>query len=298
MKKIKFNIKILYFFLSFACGVSIWILVKEKPIPVESTKITRADFEERFKTDGIFKAKKITRIFARASGDLEEVDFKVGQHIKKNELITRLHWDFIENIKSPLDGVVAKIWRDSAGPIIRGEAILDIFDPESLQIEAEVLTSDALRMPPHAPVIITGLGDQPPLIGSIHSISRAGFKKVSALGIEEEKTLVYINIKPKKDNAFGDTFHAELDVLISRKENVLQVPLACLFKVGDSWAVYTIKNNRAKKKFISITEKNESMAILGSEKKEDDPVIENELVVLYPSDKIQENTLLEGFEKK
>jgi len=141
---------------------------------------------------------------------------------KKGQKITTLTWDFNEIIKSPSDGIISKVYRESAGPINRGDPLVDIINPEDLQVEAEILTTDAVRIPPQAEVKIYGLGNELIQFGIVENVSHAGFVKLSALGIEEEKTIAYIKIINPHYDILGDTYHVELSILIDSKKECLK----------------------------------------------------------------------------
>lgn len=259
------------------------VLFLPKRIPVEAFTVNRSDFKEILRTDGNLKSKTKVSVLARASGDLGRVDLRVGDSLIKNDVITSLKWDIVENIRSPISGVVSKVYRESAGPILRGEPIVDLIDPENLEIEAEVLTSDAVRIPKGAQVEIKGISDNTaPLRGQVSNISRAGFKKISALGVEEEKTLVYVEILDSKPQTLGDLFHVELEILISQKPDVLVVPLGALFKQDDVWAVYVIENQRAQLRRLKISARNETSAIV------EEGLKEGESIILFPNNEVHE----------
>jgi HlyD family secretion protein len=193
-----------------------------------------------------------------------------------------LKWDFSEPVKSPISGIVSKVFRESSGPIARGEPIVEMIDPESLRVEAEALTTEAVKIPAAAPVAILGWGKEKPLQGRVSKVSRAGFLKLSALGIEEEKTLVYVEILDPPVNQLGDTFHVELEIRLSEQENVLTVPLGALFKNNEQWALYTVENKKARLKSVKIGKRNASEAVITEGLQEGDEVI------LFPGDRIKD----------
>lgn len=283
--------KIIYGILGLAVLIGLYFLFAPQVVEVDTGHVVRKDFEEVLRVDGTIKSKTKVTIVARTTGDIDQINLEVGDILKKGDLITRLKWDFYEPIKSSMNGVISKVHRKSAGPVNRGEPLIDIIDPENLQIEAEVLTTDAVRIPATAKVKITGVGTDNQLQGVVVKISRAGFLKLSALGIEEEKTLVYVESDELKKYQFGDIFHVELEIAISRDRNVLTVPLGALFKNANSWAVYTIGKNKAILRNIEISGKNETEALVTKGLKEGEPVI------LFPGDRIVEGARIRMIKK-
>ncbi len=276
--------KIIYSFIAILFVLSILFLLKPKVIEVETTKIQSKNFVETLQVDGKVKSKRKVTITARAMGDLGPVDLEVGDLLAKGDIITRLKWDFTEPVRAPISGIVSKVYRESAGPIARGEPIIEIIDPQSLQIEAEVLTTEAVKIPFGAPVNIEGWGNEKPLQGKVTKVSRAGFMKLSALGIEEEKTLVFIEMLNPPANLLGDNFHVELDIHLSEEEAVLTLPLGALFKHNEQWALYTVEKNRARLKIVNISKRNNSEAVVT------EGLHEGAEVILFPGDRISDKT--------
>lgn len=275
--------KIVYGALILLLAIAIFFMLRPKKIPVETATVVRGNFIRTIRVDGTVKTKNKVTVLARASGDLGAVDLDVGDNIKKDQIITILKWDFSDPVKSPMNGTVSKVYRESAGPINRGDPIIDIIDPDNIEIESEVLTSDAVGIPLDSSVKISGSGSNDIFQGHVTRVSRAGFKKISALGIEEEKTLVYIAIdSPRK--SLGDVFHVDLEIKISEDPNVLIIPLGALFKNHDQWAVYVINKNKATLKNIDISKKNETQALVTQ------GLSQGESIILFPGDQISEGT--------
>lgn len=282
IKRPQLTPKLIYGTIAALFVLSLFFLLKPKITEVDTVKIQRKNFIETLQIDGKVKAKKKVTVTARAMGDLGAVDLEVGDLVKKGEVITHLKWDFSEPVKSPISGIVSKVFRESSGPIARGEPIVEMIDPESLRVEAEALTTEAVKIPAAAPVAILGWGKEKPLQGRVSKVSRAGFLKLSALGIEEEKTLVYVEILDPPVNQLGDTFHVELEIRLSEQENILTVPLGALFKNNEQWALYTVENNKARLKSVKIGKRNASEAVITEGLQEGDEVI------LFPGDRIKD----------
>jgi HlyD family secretion protein len=147
-----------------------------------------------------------------------------------------------------------------------------------------------MRISQGASVEIRGLEGAKSFKGKVNRVSRAGFLKMSALGVEEERTEVYIEIGSPLQQLLqhlGEGFHVEVAILLLRKEQALKVPLGALFKVEDRWATYVIKENRAALRFLDISEKNEAEAVVIS------GLLEGEEVILFPSDLISDHTVVQ-----
>lgn len=268
--------------------ISVWFLFRDQPVEVEASLVTRGVFIENFLIDGKVRSKRKTTVVAFTSGDINEIKLRPGDDIAKGQLITILRWDFTKKITSPLSGVVVKVYRETAGPINRGEPLLDIIDPNDLELVAEPLTSDALRINKDTPVQVRGLGDSETVhAAKVASVSRAGFVKVSALGVEEERTevrMVFIDVSKKILGKLGDNFHVELSLQLSRDEDSLKIPLGSLFKDNENWAVYVIENGKAHLRHVEILKRNDREASIAK------GLQEGERIVLFPGDTIFEGT--------
>lgn len=267
--------------------ISAWFLFRPKPVDVETSMVTRGEFIENFLIDGKVRSKNKTTVVAFTSGDIDEIDLRAGDAVKKNQTITILRWDYTKKITSPITGVVVRVYRETAGPVNRGEPLIDIVDPEDLEIMAEPLTTDALRIPVDTSVQVMGLETDKIYSAKVTNVSRAGFAKISALGVEEERTevrMAFLDVPKDVLSKIGDNFHVELSMQISRAENALKVPLGALFKDQQKWAVYIVEGKKAHLRHVEIVKRNDREAHVNTGLQEGDKVI------LFPGDTVFEGT--------
>lgn len=276
--------KFIYLLLAIIGGICAWILFRTSPVPVHPVTVQRGPFEETFYIDGTVRSRSKFTIAAFATGDLERMNLKVGDPVKKGQRLTILNWDFQRDVLSPIDGVVSKVYRESAGPVNRGDPIVDIIDPSNLEILVEVLTSDAIRIKEGTAATIHGWGQGLSLPAKVRRISRAGFVKLSALGIEEEKTNVYLHFLTPPPPGIGDSFHVEVRFVLSKDENVLTIPAGALFRNEESWAVYKIKDKRAQLRNINITKKSDTQAVVSN------GLDEGDVIINFPNDLVSDGT--------
>lgn len=184
---------------------------------------------------------------AFADGDLRRVTLRVGDPVKKGDPVARLLWDYEKELKSPVDGVVSRVFRETAGPIQQGTPILEIADTDRLEVVAEFLTSDAVRLRAGMPLRVDGWGGDTPLVSRVANVSRAGYTKTSALGVEEERTDVrgdLADTPPDILARLGNNYHVDVTVVVSTETAALTVPLGALFREGEAWAVYRVEAGR------------------------------------------------------
>ena len=165
------------------------------------------------------------------------------------------------NVLAPVNGVVLKRLRESTSVIPVGEPLLEIGDPGSLEIVADLLSTDAVRVPRGAPVIIDQWGGAQPLSGRVRRVEPSGFMKVSALGVEEQRVNVIVDFSDEVEPAsLGDGYRVEVRIVTWREDSVLKVPVGALFRRGEDWAVFLIDNGRAREQKVQIGQRNDREA--------------------------------------
>jgi HlyD family secretion protein len=187
-------------------------------------------------------------------------------------------------VRSPVEGSVLAIQHKSEGAVREGEPLLAIGDPRTLEVEVDVLSTDAVRIRPGSRVLFTRWGGEPALEGKVREVEPAGFTKISALGVEEQRVLVIADIvSPKEAWArLGDGYRLEADFVIWEGEGVLQVPAAALFRHGDGWAAYAADGGRARLRPVQAGQRSgQSAQILSG-------LSEGAAVIVHPSEQVRD----------
>ncbi|GAC1592203.1 MAG: hypothetical protein NVS3B5_23430 [Sphingomicrobium sp.] len=185
-------------------------------------------------------------------------------------------------IKAPVTGRILKIIQDSEAVVQAGTALIDIGDPADLEVVADLLSTDAVRIGVDAPVRIDGWGGVP-MQGRVVRVDPAGFVKVSALGIEEQRVRTTIDFvdPPESWSRLGHDYRVIVHVTTWNADDVLSVPVGALFRQGEEWAVFAVKDGRANPTTVKIGNRNGRMAEVLSGLAAGDPVI------LHPSDRLR-----------
>lgn len=149
-------------------------------------------------------------------------------------------------IQSPVNGVVLKVLRESEGVVSPTEPLLEVGDPRALEVVADVLSFDAVKLHPGLPVELEGWGG-PTLTGLVSQVEPQGFTKVSALGVDEQRVRVVVSItSPRSDwQNLGDAYRIDTVFVLWSADKVLQVPLSATFKTAQGPAVFVVENGRA-----------------------------------------------------
>jgi HlyD family secretion protein len=146
-----------------------------------------------------------------------------------------------------VSGRVLKVIQESEMVVGPGTQILEIGDPADIEIEAEILSRDAVAIRPGDAVEIEQWGGETPLKGRVRRVEPAAFTKVSALGVEEQRVIVLSDLLdiPEAAKALGDRFRVEARVAVWHGEDVLIVPAGALFREGNAWKTYVYRDGRA-----------------------------------------------------
>jgi len=192
----------------------------------------------------------------------------------------------IVEVKSPVNGGLFRIYRESEGAVNVGEPLMDLGNSRDLEVRVEVLSSDAVKIQKGTDVLFKRWGKDEPLKGKVRLVEPAGFTKISSLGVEEQRVLVIADITspPEQWSMLGDGFRMEAHFVIWQGQNVLQIPSSALFRTGNQWSVFVVENGKARKRLVEIGQRNGLAAEILSGLKE------NERVLAYPDDSISEGT--------
>lgn len=189
-------------------------------------------------------------------------------------------------IKAPIDGRVLRIYQESSAVVPAGSPLLEIGDPADLEVVADVLSRDAVRIAAGDPVELKQWGGPVPLTGRVRLVEPAGFTKISALGVEEQRVNVIIDLEdpPKDREQLGDGFRVDCEVIIWQQNDVLQIPTSALFRVEGQWHVFRIRDGQARRTPVEIGQNNGRTAQVISGLEEGTPII------VHPSDNLDEGS--------
>ncbi len=189
-------------------------------------------------------------------------------------------------ITSPVSGVVLRRLRESESVVPAGEALLEIGDPRQIEVVTDYLSKDAVRIRPGQRVLIDRWGGDRPLDGRVRRVEPSGFTKISALGVEEQRVNVVMDITdpPEVWAGLGDGFRVETRVVVWQSEDEVKAPTGALFRRDDGWAVFAVDGGRAVLRSIEIGERNAQEAqVLGG-------LEPGQEVVVYPSDSLSDGS--------
>lgn len=188
-------------------------------------------------------------------------------------------------VRAPVNGRVLRIIQEDEAVVQAGAPLIEIGDPEDLEIVADFLSTEVVQINTGAAVLIDGWGG-PALRGRVKRVDPAGFVKVSALGIEEQRVGAVIDLvdPPQSWSRLGHDFRVIVHIAIWESEDALAIPVSALFRRGDDWAVFAVKDGRARATVVRTGQRNSKIVEVLSGLSSGDPV------VLHPSDRVAEGT--------
>jgi HlyD family secretion protein len=182
-------------------------------------------------------------------------------------------------VRAPADGCVLRVPERSERVVIVGTPILEVGDATVLELVVDVLSADASRIRPGALAVIDSWGDGESLTGRVHRVEPAAFTRVSALGVEEQRVNVVIDL-PRLPPGLSDGYRVEARISVWEGRDVTIVPISALFRQEQDWAVFLVRGGRAELARVQIGERNATGAqVLDGLQAGDD-------VVVFPSDQL------------
>lgn len=183
-------------------------------------------------------------------------------------------------LRAPVAGRVLKLHHTSETPLAPGAPVLEIGDTRRLEVVAELLTSDALAVPAGSEVRIERWGGPVALAGRVRFVEPAAFTKVSALGVEEQRVNVVIDLAspPAQWGALGDGFRVVVRIVTRSEAQALKVPLGALFPRADGQgsSVFLVESGRARLRPVTVVARNGAEAWIAQ------GLADGATVVIYP----------------
>ena len=187
-------------------------------------------------------------------------------------------------VRAPVSGKVLKIVQQSEDTLPAGAPLLELGDPTQLEAVVDILTADAVQVVPGMPVQMTAGSSV--LEGRVRLIEPAAFTKVSALGVEEQRVNVIIDITspPDKWLMLGDGFRVDVRILVQTVPDVTLVPVSALFPLAGQSGVFVLDSGRARQKQVDIAARN---GVSGWVSKGLEPGAQ---VIVYPASTLKEGS--------
>lgn len=210
-------------------------------------------------------------------------------------------------VRAPVAGRVLRLIASSQTPVSAGAPLLELADLTHLEVVAELLTADAARVTAGAPARLEDWGGAGALAGRVRRVEPAAYTKVSALGVEEQRVEVLIDLQADPAGAsrplpvLGDGWRVRVRLPTLQVAQALTVPVSAVFpwpQDAPPWAVaalaavpgdeatrmgvFVIESGRARLRPLHVGARNGALAwVRGG-------LAAGETVVVYPSSSVVE----------
>lgn len=188
-------------------------------------------------------------------------------------------------VRAPVDASVLKVVRESEGTVQAGLPLIEIGNPEALEVEVEVLSTQAVKITSGSKVLFDRWGGETTLMGAVRVVEPTGFTKVSALGVEEQRVRVIVDFTSPREEwrRLGDGYRVEARFVVWEGTDVLQIPASALFRYNSGWAVFVVESGRARLKPVQVGQRAGLTVQITS------GLAVGEHVISHPDDKIRDS---------
>lgn len=237
------------------------------------SSVEQAEFEERLRAEELRSAELGVRVAAEETRRARAV-LEAGRRPKTLPATVA--------VRSPSGGRILRVAQQSEAVVQAGAPLVEIGDPDSLEVIVDVLSTDAVRIRPGAPATIERWGDAAPLAARVDRVEPSAFTQLSALGVEEQRVNVILSFTSPRERwaALGDGFRVEARIVVWRDDQVIAVPASAVFRHDAGWAVFRVEGNRARLQPVTIGERSATEVQITA------GVVPGVEVLRYPGDRV------------
>jgi HlyD family secretion protein len=187
-------------------------------------------------------------------------------------------------VRATATGSILHVFQESSRAVTQGTPLLEIGDPTDLEVVVEMLSRDGAALRPGAKAELEQWGGSAPLEGKVRLVEPAAFTKISALGVEEQRVNVVVDITTPvgQRRTLGDNFRVEARVVVWESDHVMKIPSSGLFRRANEWAAFVVRNGRAQ--LVPVQAGRSS----GTEIQILAGLHEGDEVILYPGDRVKD----------
>ncbi len=200
-------------------------------------------------------------------------------------------------MRSKVDGVVLERFTSNEGYLAAGTKLLEIGQPDEMEVEADVLSLDVVSAKVGNAVEIYGPAiGQPSVRGKVARIYPAGFTKVSSLGVEQQRVKVIIQFDSKDDlqrllaeRGLGVGYRVRVRIFTADKSQAILIPRSALFRAADgAWQLFAVRGGKAQLQTVKVGLMNDEQAEIT------EGIADGEQVVLAPESSLADGTRVDA----
>ena len=282
----------------------IWLVFREPPVTVETGVVRRGEMLVTIDGEGKTRVREKFVVAAPVAGKLSRVRLKAGDLIAKNFVVAEIdpapperppapgetdNFPTIYAIKiyAPAGGRVLRVIEQDERMIGAGTPILEIGNPENLEIVVDVLSAEATAIKPGSEMLIENWGTADLLRARVRTVEPQAFTKVSALGVEEQRVNIVADLLDKSAR-LGDNYRLDVRIVVWQAGNVVKAPSSAFFREGEAWKVFAVEGGEARLRGVEIGHRTAAETEIISGLNEDEPVI------LHPANQITDGINVES----
>lgn len=192
-------------------------------------------------------------------------------------------------VRSPVSGQVLRLVQQSEATVNAGASLIELGDPRQLEVVVDVLTRDAAQLAPGTPAQLSNWGG-PTLQGRVRRIEPAASTRISALGVEEQRVNVLVDITDTPDQwpGLGDGFRVDVSLLVQAVGDALMVPVSAIFPVGTGSGLYVLKDGRSRQTPVEVLARNGVQALIRPQPALPDALQAGTVVIIYPDSQLKD----------
>ncbi|MDA0658171.1 MAG: efflux RND transporter periplasmic adaptor subunit [Planctomycetota bacterium] len=201
------------------------------------------------------------------------------------------------DIHSPVSGVVLSKAVSNERVLQAGTVLLEIGDPAAIEVEADLLSEDVVGVKIGNTADIEGpaIGAQP-VPGTVHRIFPQGFKKVSSLGVEQQRVKTILSFTPaartmldKSGHQLGIDYRVSVKIYTAEKSDAIVVPRTAIFRSeAGVWQVFVVRNEIVRRTDVQIGLRNPFLVEVTS------GIQEGEMIVVAPESGLTDGQRVEA----
>lgn len=283
--------------------VAYWALFRGTAVSVETAAVKRGPMTVTVDGEGKTRARVKTTITAPVSGRMSRIRLVEGDTIPHDFPITEIDPDppvqrfpdqyddrpnpHAAKVFSPMAGRILRIIQKSEGFVTAGTPLVEIGDPDNIEIVVDILSTEAVKVSPGAPMIVSAPGLTDTVKARVQFIEPQAVTKISALGVEEQRVNV-VGMFLTKPQGYGDNFRIDVSIVVWEAPDVLTVPTSALFRSGPDRCVFVVEANRARQRTITVGQQNAAdTQVLGG-------LEEGESVILHPPNQLSDGLRIDA----
>lgn len=187
-------------------------------------------------------------------------------------------------IYSPVDGQLLKVLHKSESVVPVGTPLVEVGDTKDLEVIIELLSTNAVKVNVGDQALIRRWGGEQEIKAEVKLIEPAGFTKISALGVEEQRVNVVLRFIDaiEKWKALGHAFRVEAAIIVDRADQVPLIPLSALFRQNEVWSVFKVEQGIAKLQQVEVGKRNDRFVEIKSGLKV------SEQIIVHPGSQVED----------